>query len=219
MGKVNIKRSLRRKTVSIQVMPDASITISVPFFVPHSQIEKILREKEDWIKHHQQIIQTRNTKRVNADKQQYPYLGKIYEVEFRTNQKSVVEISDKIYIGSTNNKYLKTYLESWYKTQARKIISERVNRYSKLSGLRFKSINLTSTQTRWGSCNNEKSLNFNWKLIMAPLEVIDYVVTHELAHTVELNHSRNFWETVRKMFPLYRQYRTWLKRYGHTLTV
>jgi len=60
----------------------------------------------------------------------------------------------------------------------------------------------------------DKNLHFNWKLIMAPLPVIDYVVTHELAHLTELNHSRAFWERVRRMFPIYRQYRTWLKRHG-----
>ena len=67
--------------------------------------------------------------------------------------------------------------------------------------------------------SQDKNLNFNWRLIMAPLSVIDYVVAHELAHLKEMNHSRDFWETVRKMSPLYRQYRTWLKRNGDTLVI
>jgi predicted metal-dependent hydrolase len=80
-------------------------------------------------------------------------------------------------------------------------------------------MSIADAETRWGSCSIDKNLHFNWKLIMTPLPVIDYVVSHELAHLVEMNHSRNFWEKVRKMFPLYRQYRTWLKRNGHTLTL
>jgi hypothetical protein len=149
----------------------------------------------------------------------YLYLGTSYSVEIRQNKSNIVELEDKIYIASSSEKYIKTYLESWYKQQARKIIVERVHLYSELSGLKFNSISLMSATTRWGSCSSQRNLNFNWKLIMAPLEVIDYVVSHELAHLAELNHSRDFWERVRKMFPIYRQYRTWLKRHGHTLTI
>lgn len=151
----------------------------------------------------------------------YLYLGKEYELEIRMKQKSIVEISDKLYVASSNEKYARTYLESWYKQQARKIITERVYLYSNRSGLSFNSLNVGSVAatTQWGSCSSQKNLNFNWKLIMAPLVVIDYVVSHELAHLKELNHSRFFWETVRKMSPLYREHRTWLKRNGHNLTI
>lgn len=149
----------------------------------------------------------------------YLYLGKQYLLEIRKNKKSIIELEDKLYIAGVNEKYIKKYLESWYKQQARKVIIERVYLYSNLSGLKFSSVNLTSATTRWGSCSSQKSLNFNWKLIMAPLEVIDYVVSHELAHLAELNHSKAFWERVRKMFPIYREYRTWLKRHGHTLSI
>jgi predicted metal-dependent hydrolase len=151
----------------------------------------------------------------------YLYLGKEYQLEIRTGQKEIIELADKIYLGSPNVKYADTYVTSWYKQQARKIISERVHLYARRAGLTFNSLNIgnVSATTRWGSCSSEKNLNFNWKLIMAPIQVIDYVVTHELAHLTELNHSRNFWETVRKMFPLYREYRTWLRRNGHLLKI
>lgn len=149
----------------------------------------------------------------------YLYLGKEYSVEIRQNKINLIELEDKLYIASSSEKYIKIYLESWYKQQARKVIIERVQLYSAYSGLRFNSISLSSATTRWGSCSSQKNLNFNWKLIMAPLEVIDYVVSHELAHLEELNHSKDFWEKVRKMFPIYRQYRTWLKRHGHTLNI
>jgi predicted metal-dependent hydrolase len=215
--KVNIVRSIKRRSVSIQILSDTSIKVSIPFFFTPSQVNKLLKEKEDWITQHQQMFKMRRPKRDLQD--EFLYLGKTYPLEIRLNQKNIIEVSDKLYLGSPNKKYAKTYITSWYKQQARKIIVERVHHYASMSGLKFKSINLTSATTRWGSCSSEKNLNFNWKLIMAPLEVIDYVVAHELAHLEEMNHSRDFWETVRKMFPLYRQYRTWLKRNGHTLSV
>ena len=151
----------------------------------------------------------------------YLYLGKEYELAVRTGQKNIIEIDDKIYLGSPNIKYTETYLTSWYKQQARKIIIERVYLYARHFGQKFNSVNVGSVAatSRWGSCSSQKNLNFNWKLIMAPLEAIDYVVVHELSHLTELNHSRAFWENVRKMFPIYREQRTWFKRHGHLLNL
>jgi len=152
-------------------------------------------------------------------KKVYLYLGKEYDLEVRLGQKSIIEIEDKIYIGSSNIKYADTYLMSWYKQQARKIIIERVYLYSQKFGLHFNSVNVgsVSAKTRWGSCSSEGNINLNWRLIMAPIEAIDYVVVHELSHLSELNHSRHFWENVRKMLPLYREHRTWFRRNGHVL--
>lgn len=154
-------------------------------------------------------------------KKTYLYLGKDYPLQVRIGQKNIIEFSDKFYFGLPNIEKSEFYLESWYKQQARKIILERVYLYSTRFGLRFNSVTVgkVAATTRWGSCSSDKNLNFNWKLIMAPLSVIDFVVVHELAHLSELNHSRSFWENVRKMLPLYREYRTWLKRNGHLLTL
>ena len=154
-------------------------------------------------------------------KKNYLYLGKEYELAVRLGQKEIVELADKIYLGIPNSKNADTYLLSWYREQARKIITERVYFYSTRAGLHFNSVSVgnVAATTRWGSCSSQKNLNFNWKLIMAPLVVIDYVVAHELAHITELNHSRSFWENVRKMHPLYREYRLWLKRHGHLLNL
>lgn len=147
------------------------------------------------------------------------YLGKKYEVETRYKQKSIVELEDKFYVASSNLNIIKRHLTGWLKQQARVVIQKRVNLYAERSGLKFHTMSITEAQTRWGSCSSQKNLNFNWRLIMAPLPAIDYVVTHELAHLTEMNHSKQFWENVRRMFPIFRQYRTWLKRNGDILVV
>jgi predicted metal-dependent hydrolase len=216
MENVKIVRSSRRRSVGIQIMPDASITVTIPYLYPKFMVNKILKEKEDWIREKQQMMSSR---RVTQDRNEYWYLGKLYPMVLGKNMKELVEVSDKLYIGSTNLKYAKTYLESWYKQQARKIIIPRVEHFAKIAGAQYRSISITSAETRWGSCSSQKTLNFNWKLVMAPLEVIDYVVCHELAHLTELNHSHTFWETVRKMYPLYREHRTWLRRHENQLTI
>jgi predicted metal-dependent hydrolase len=215
MDSIKIVRSNRR-SVGIQINHDASVTVSVPYLLPKFLINKFLQEKEDWIKQKQQLMVARIAE-IKPD--EYWYLGKTYKLVLGKTQKSLVEVSDKLYVGTNNSKFVKTYLESWYKQQARKIIIPRVQHYAKLAGATYRSISITTAETRWGSCSSEKTLNFNWKLVMAPVEVIDYVICHELAHLTELNHSHDFWETVRKMYPLYRQHRTWLKRYGNNLRV
>lgn len=216
MDKIHIVRSARRRTVGIQILPDLSIKISIPYFFPKGKVHSFLKEKEAWIRQAQQQLALHTIKH---DTNEYLYLGKRYQLVLRQNQKHIVELEDKLYIASTSQKYIKTYLESWYKQQARKLITKRVKHYAHLAGLHYNSVSLMQATTRWGSCSSQKNLSFNWKLIMAPLEVLDYVICHELAHLTELNHSYDFWEKVRKMFPIYRQYRTWLKRHGHTLVL
>ena len=215
MQPVKIVRS-HRSSVGIQINRDASITVSAPYLYPKFLIDKLLREKEDWIRQKQHLVAERISQ---DDPDEYWFLGKTYQLAHGKNVKDLVELSDKLYVGSSNPKFIKTYLISWYKQQARKIIVKRVEHYAAITGAKYRSIGITTADTRWGSCSSEKTLNFNWKLVMAPLPVIDYVVCHELAHLTELNHSRDFWETVRKMYPLYREYRTWLKRHGDRLRV
>ncbi|HSX09039.1 MAG TPA: SprT family zinc-dependent metalloprotease [Candidatus Saccharimonadales bacterium] len=217
MENVLVVRSRKRKSVGIQVLRDATVKVTIPFFFPKFYVNKILDEKKEWIQDARSKMLSRKVS--STPEGQYLYLGKSYPLQIRPGQKELIEVADKMYVATYSEKFFNNHLTSWYKQQARKVIVERVNLYSERAGLKFHSIAITTAETRWGSCSSNKTLNFNWKLIMAPLEVIDYVVTHELAHLTELNHSHAFWETVRKMYPLYREYRTWLRRYGHTLAV
>ncbi|MEK7570775.1 MAG: SprT family zinc-dependent metalloprotease [Patescibacteria group bacterium] len=216
MEDVTITRSFSRKSLSLHIESDGSILVKAPFFITKGTIHAFIKKHEAWITKKQLALRERSIEKASDN---YLYLGKVYELVVRSNQKNIIELEDKLYIGSANKKLASTYLTSWYKQQARKLIVERAQRYAKITGVTYRSIKITTATTRWGSCSSQKTLNFNWKLIMAPIEVLDYVVAHELAHLSEMNHSRAFWETVRKMYPLYREYRTWLKRYGHSLTV
>jgi predicted metal-dependent hydrolase len=107
----------------------------------------------------------------------------------------------------------------WYRQQARSVISERVQRYSSPSGIRYEKVKITNARKRWGSCSTKGNLCFSWRLAMAPLEVIDYVVVHELAHIEHRDHSRGFWEKVQTMLPDYKNRRKWLRDNDHTLTL
>jgi predicted metal-dependent hydrolase len=205
-----------RKTVSLHIKPDATIVIKAPHRFPIEKIKKLIQEHTSWIQQKQQTLLSRNTIKTENE---YWYLGKTYSLAIRQQQKQIVELTDKFYIASSSQTYIKRYITSWYKQQARVIITERVKHYANKAQLTYRSLAIANAETRWGSCSSKKTLNFNWKLVMAPIEVIDYVVSHELAHLTHLNHSADFWESVRKIYPVYRQHRTWLKRFGHLLKI
>ena len=98
-------------------------------------------------------------------------------------------------------------------------IRERLSHYAPLIGVEFGRVAIRDQKSRWGSCSAKHNLNFNWKLIMAPTEVLDYVVIHELCHLIEFNHSRRFWSLVEKQMPEYEAWKKWLKAHGSELGV
>jgi len=108
---------------------------------------------------------------------------------------------------------------NWYKQEAQRKISERVEWHARRFGLAVGTVRITDAQKRWGSCSQNNNLNFSWRLIMAPLRVVDYVVIHELAHTVERSHSRAFWRKVAMMCPTHRSGMEWLKKNEHLLQI
>jgi len=109
--------------------------------------------------------------------------------------------------------------EQWYKAQALKVLSERVRYYAAKHGFQPGRIRISSARTRWGSCSSKGTLSFTWRLVMAPLEVIDYVVIHELVHLKVKNHSKTFWGSVAALMPDYKKYVAWLKKNGSFLTL
>ncbi len=105
----------------------------------------------------------------------------------------------------------------WFRSQARYVITERVTLMSEKMGLRFGTIRIKDTVSRWGSCSRRGNLNFNWRLVIAPMHIIDYLVVHELVHLKEMNHSRRFWDMVSLYCPEYKNHVVWLKSCGNKL--
>ena len=108
---------------------------------------------------------------------------------------------------------------AWYKQQARRLMEERVKWYASRFGLKYSAVRISSARTRWGSCSSRGSLSFTWRLVIAPLEVIDYVVAHELAHLRVKNHSPAFWREVESILPDYKARQKWLKTNGKYLEI
>lgn len=106
----------------------------------------------------------------------------------------------------------------YYREKARDILIERANYYAEKFSLPYKQVRLSSAKTRWGSCSYQNNLNFNWRIMFAPPQVLDYLVVHEIAHTVHKNHQKKFWQLVEKMHPEFKESRKWLKSNSHLLS-
>lgn len=148
------------------------------------------------------------------------YLGKEYPLTLVAHQRPAL-----IFKGShfnLANSYVpkaKQAFIRWYKAQALAVISQRIAYHTKQNQFTYRKIRISSARTRWGSCSSSGTLSFTWRLVLAPLEVIDYVVIHELVHTQVRNHYPKFWHKVAEILPEYKRYILWLKKNGRFLTL
>lgn len=152
-----------------------------------------------------------------------PYLGEkkvlviVREERQRAKVKCVMERCFLFVPYDADYAYRKTALEKWYRKEAAAIIREKAEDYGKSLGVTFEHIHIKDQKSCWGSCSSKRNLNFNWRLLMAPEPVLDYVVIHELCHLKHMNHSKHFWGQVENICPAYKQYRQWLKENGASL--
>ena len=110
-------------------------------------------------------------------------------------------------------------LEARYRAAAREYFPERASYYAAIAGVTYNTIYIRDQKTRWGSCSGRGNLSFNWRLMLAPPGVLDYVVVHELCHRKEMNHSKAFWNAVEMVLPDYRTAKKWLKENGSLLSI
>lgn len=108
-------------------------------------------------------------------------------------------------------------IQAWLKSQARRAFCEEVEKQRQRFGFNYKAVAIKDTRSRWGSCSSQGNLNFSWRLIMAPDEILNYVVTHETAHLSYLNHSSDFWSLVRQRCPDFQNAKSWLQKHGASL--
>lgn len=212
-----LKRS-NRKSIAIEIAVDGSMVVRAPLKVSMQTIERVLEKKKDWILEKQNKHQGEATR---AHDQVY-YLGSCMRVRVEEHKSNLlcIEPKDGVLVirkpaGFALN--LPVFLENWYRKQAQKIIAEKVAHYSKMMHVTYQNITVKDQKTRWGSCSMKGNLNFNYRLIMAPERVLEYVVVHELAHRIHMDHSKAFWNQVSMVMPEYDTYRLWLKEHGHEL--
>jgi predicted metal-dependent hydrolase len=219
--KINRSRK-RKRTISLQISDKSELIIAAPYDTPIHEIDRFVQEKQNWIDKtilKQKKITSLNRAHEYTNGEKFYYLGRCYplEVFFEPFENAgIVFWKDCFYLNAKENKDLrKHYFVSWYKKKAQEYIHQRVDYFGTMLKFEYGNIRITSAQSRWGSCSGDNHLAFSFRLIMAPQEIIDYVIVHELMHVKEKNHSSKFWKRVESVIPEYKKHRRWLKDNHH----
>ncbi len=209
----------KRKTIALQITEDAKLIVKAPIYTSEKIIENVIERHQKWLNKKIKEIEKRSKfiSKKFIDEEQFLYLGKFYKLKIVDKQSQMLEFNDFFTLRKDAINNAKQIFINWYKNKAFEVIKNRVGYYAKLYNFNFNKINITNAKKRWGSCSFKGNLNFSLYLVMAPLDIIDYVVVHELAHLIQKNHSKKYWEIVKKIIPEYKTKRYWLKENGNIL--
>lgn len=208
----------KRKTASIVINDKLEVLVKVPNYVTNKAIEDFIRQHETW------ILETLEKKRALYQKndwyqtKQILYLGTYWPVELISdlNKKPTVYRKEGrfIVISNGSENIARKEMEKFFKKQAKEMLTELANQYAIKLGVSYQKLTIRKQATRWGSCSSKGNLSFNMKILCAPLEVIAYVVLHEIVHLKHFNHSQDFWEEVAKWIPDYKVRMNYFKQFG-----
>jgi predicted metal-dependent hydrolase len=182
-----------------------------------------VREKLSWIRKKQRLAREAYKPPVAReffDGEEFLFLGEGYKFFVVDHKLERLDFNGKEFrLAREHHSRASSFFAQWYKKQAGDIIGQRVRYYADQAGLSYRRVAITNARKRWGSCGSRGSLNFPWRLIMAPMEVVDYVAAHEVAHLEHKNHSKKFWDKTAVLCPHYRQSRLWLKQNSALLSL
>ncbi len=218
-----VVRTGRIKSADLRV-EEGAVSVIVPKDLPLERIEKLLHDKQRWIK--EKLILQREAMPSSGKQfisgESLPYLGRNYRLKVERAPFAPVKLIQGRLVaslphGSDEPHMVRNALIRWYRKHAEVKLREKAERYAKVVGVEPRSIGIQTFKSRWGSCSAKGDLLFNWKVIMAPNSVCDYVVVHELCHLIHHDHSANFWKEVARVMPDYADRKEWLKVNGAAL--
>jgi len=212
-----IRKNPRTRRISIKIDQDCNIFVTAPKVMPKFLINRFVKQKEEWIK---QTIEKMNQRNNTFDnKTNVMIFGNTYKKKLESSIKYPIGASiheQYLLINSLSRKLdelsAQEQINKFLKKTSKKYILPRTNELAKIMNVSFKRLSIKEQKSRWGSCSSQQNLNFNWRLVHHIPKIIDYVIIHELSHIVHLDHSKHFWEHVKKFDPEFRQHRGYLKR-------
>ena len=208
-----------RKTLSLSINENSDLVVRAPHRVSDDEIQKFISEKSDWIDKKQRLIKAHLKDSENQlSNDQCLYLGSLYQLKIDNNNVEPISFNgDMFTIANVNREEISLPLKSWYKKRFIEVALPRLSYFSEKHKLKVNQVRVKEQKTLWGSCSSKNNINLNYLLIMAPMKVIDYVIVHELVHTIHKNHSAKFWQKVETIMPNYKDARYWLKENGYKL--
>lgn len=225
-----IERRPRRKTASISVSPKNEVHIIVPEHLTVNQIQAIIDKKAEWIR--SKIRFNSEVKYPYKPKEYisgeaFTYLGRNYRLKVVIGDAAPVKLENGrfyVHVPSTvsaqdRSSYIISELTCWYQSRGLKKLKERVAMYAKRLDLEPLKVVSKDLRSQWGSCTSRGEIAFNWKIVIAPISIIDYVVAHELCHLIHHDHSKEYWRLLQSVLPDYKERKEWLRVNGGLLTL
>lgn len=211
-----------RKKLSIIVERDRQVIVRAPIDTSAELIEKEVNKRRFLLHkkiNHVQKYETPKPHKEFVSGEAIMYLGNYFKLEVTQDDIEGVYFDNKFYISKSNQLKAEALFKKWYIQQAEQKILPKVKMYAQNLGVKYKEVKILNLKYRWGSCTPKDNINFNWRLIKAPIFVLDYIIVHELAHLIEANHTPEFWNIVSIQLPHYQKAKDWLKENGHLLEV
>ena len=208
-----VRRSSRARRVRVNVHAHAGVEVVLPARAPEHAAASAVRELRPWIE--RRLAQAHEAMAVLGGREgTVPYLGEPLELVAQPGRRQVHRSGPRLLVPEGDHR---PALERWYRRAARFEIQQRLDRASALAGSPYSGLSIRGQRTRWASCSSNGRMSFNWRLLLAPERVLEYVVWHEVCHLQMLDHSPRFWALVERHWPGYREDRDWLRRNGATL--
>ncbi len=211
----SVRKSKRARYARIEVGPDG-ISVILPIRAKLNP-EDFLKEKSSWVIKKQQVISERMSKvpvRIFKEGESLPYLGSERTIKLTRGEQGFKNNDILIPRKKTEQRNLEDIVEDMYRERARELFLKIIDKYKHHIDNDHNRVYIRNQRTKWGSCSSKNNLNFNWRLLMAPERIVEYVVVHELVHLDIQNHSKEFWSKLEGILPDYRENRKWLKENG-----
>ncbi len=218
-------------TVTMRVKPDGNVYVVAPRLMPQFMLSQILKSKEEWFR--KQIARyaaQKKAKKTYQSGETVLYLGKEYPIQKHVSFDHLVtkiEFKDNtfhIYVhaghaDAKQKELIQKALQRWLMSEGKVYLINRADYFSGLMHMEYKSLTLKTVSSIWGSCSRDQKLTFNWKLMLTPPEVIDYVVAHEISHLKHKHHQKTFWDQVAQFDPECKTHRAWLRKNSSSITI
>jgi len=220
-----IRRSERARRARVDVGPDG-VEVVVPRRFPLREVEPLVQEKRAWIERTLRRMGDSALELPPARLEpggEVPYLGRRLSLAVRVEPGRVrPHVARRngglrVAVGRSGPDPLRDALERWYRRQARHEVAARLDAAAARAGVGYRGLQIRGQRTRWASCSQDGAMSFNWRLLLAPPEILDYVVEHEVAHLAVHDHSDRFWSLLASRCPEWRERERWLRRHGHAL--
>lgn len=216
----------KRKTVSLVVQNDGDLLVKAPLKYPVDKIDAFVKSKSSWIIEKLKKIERQNEKQ-HLEKPSFGpestlmYLGREYalKIELVSSKERILRQNQEIVIFTKNTEesHLMKMLESFYKKEAQHFIDERTPMLNQHIGAVPLKVQAKAQKIRWGTCNSKGAIYINWKLILTPPEIFEYVLIHEWAHLIHLDHSKSFWQVVGRVDSDFKGHVAWLKEHSYII--